>query len=377
MVTFWIAAAALTLGVGALLLRPLLDKTSDRSEVTNPDIEIYKSQLTELDHDEAAGAIGAAEAKSAKTEISRRLLAASEEDQASSTGLSSKQRAAILFLVCLIMPSLAATVYMHGGSPQYAAQPYTDKNGEAELWRQYARAYMQTERFDDAEGALLQAIELSDPRADLYEGLGEVIIFGGDGSISQRAIDAFNTALELDPTRERSRYILAEWMWRQGDREDAVRAFIDLLESTQDQDFQGFLKGRIEETIAEIKAELSGEPVAQRPDSRPVNPARPIAGGGALTGMSDDQRTMVLQMVTGLANRLEEDPDDLEGWLRLIRSYTVLQEVQKADEALQKATLQFLTRPDALTALIALAEELGLTSGPVLPEGAEGLEFPE
>ena len=29
-------------------------------------------------------------------------------------------------------------------------------------------------------------------------------------------------------------------------------------------------------------------------------------------------------MVDGLAMRLEEDPSDLEGWLRLIRAYSVL-----------------------------------------------------
>lgn len=372
MVIFWIVAAALTLGVGALLLRPLLAPASDRNEAANPDIEIYKSQLKELDRDEVSGAIAGSEAKSARAEISRRLLAASDESQASASGLSSRQRAAILVLVCLIMPSLAALVYLQKGSPHYAAQPYTDRNGEAELWTQYARAYMQTERFEDAEGALLQAIDLSDPRAELHEALGEVIIFGGDGSISMRAIEAFNKALELDPTRERSRYILAEWMWRQGDREKAVRSLVDLLEDTQDKEFQEFLKDRIEETIAEMKAELSGEPSAQRPE-----PSSSDKGGESLAGMSDEQRSLVLGMVTGLAQRLETDPDDLDGWLRLIRSYAVLQETHRANEALQKATLVFLTQPEAIEQILTLSEELGLTKGPVLPEGAEGLDFPE
>lgn len=372
MVVFWIVAAVLTLGVGALLLRTLLVKGSDLGNEINPDIEIYKSQLEELGRDEASGAIAGGEAKSARAEISRRLLAASDESQVSASGLSSRQRGAILVLVCLIMPSLAAVVYMQKGNPQYAAQPYTDRNGEAKLWEQYARAYMQTERFEDAEGALLQAIDLSDPRAELYEALGEVIVFGGDGSISPRAIMAFRKALELDPTRERSRYILAEWMWRQGDREEAVRAFVDLLEGTQDKGFQEFLKNRIDETIAEIKAKLSGEPSAQRPEPPAAETSR-----APLAGMSEEQRNRVLGMVSGLADRLEAEPDNLDGWLRLIRSYTVLQETDKANDALQEATLQFLARPEAIDQIVALSEELGLTKGPVLPEGAEGLEFPE
>lgn len=370
---FWIVAAAMTLGVSALLLKGLLGKTdNDIDDPSNPDMTIYRSQLQELDRDEASGAIGAGEARSARAEISRRLLAASDEDQLTSSGLSSRQRVVVLILVCLIMPSMAALLYMQKGSPDYAAQPYTDKNGEAELWESYARAYMQTERFEDAEGAFLQAIELSDPRADLYESLGEAIVFGGDGSISPRAAQAFAKALELDPSLERSRYILAEWAWRQGEREEAVRAFVDLLEDTKDTSFQTYLKERINSALAQIKAELSGEPGAER---SPV-PASGPPGPGPLPGMSEDQRTRVLQMVAGLAQRLEGEPDNLEGWLRLIRSYTVLQENEKARSALQTATLQFLTQPEAMNKILALAEELKLANGPQLPEGAEGIVLP-
>ena len=41
--------------------------------------------------------------------------------------------------------------------------------------------------------------------------------------------------------------------------------------------------------------------------------------------MSEEDRTAFIRsMVDGLAMRLEEDPSDLEGWLRLIRAYSVL-----------------------------------------------------
>jgi cytochrome c-type biogenesis protein CcmH len=376
---FWIVAAAMSLGVSALLLKGLMGKSQSDTDVpTNPDMSIYKSQMQELDRDEVSGAIGVEEAKSARAEISRRLLAAGDEDQMTSSGLSSRQRIAVLVLVCLIMPSLAALIYIQKGSPNYAAQPYTDRNGEAELWVNYGRAYMQTERFEDAEGAFQQAIELSGPRADLYESLGEAIVFGGDGSISPRAARAFTKALELDPARERSRYILAEWAWRQGEREEAVRAFVDLLEDTDDASLQAFLKERIDGALAQIKAELSGEPGTERPSVPPAGLADPGVRPQPrpLSGMSEDQRTRVLQMVAGLAQRLEGEPDNLEGWLRLIRSYTVLQEDEKARSALQTATLQFLTQSEAMSNILALAAELDLAKGPQLPEGAEGIVLP-
>ena len=46
---------------------------------------------------------------------------------------------------------------------------------------------------------------------------------------------------------------------------------------------------------------------------------------------------MIRGMVEGLASRLEENPDDLDGRLRLARAYKVLGERDKAREALAQA----------------------------------------
>ena len=42
---------------------------------------------------------------------------------------------------------------------------------------------------------------------------------------------------------------------------------------------------------------------------------------------------MILAMVGNLAARLEKEPDDVEGWTRLGRSYMVLNQPDKAREA--------------------------------------------
>lgn len=368
MVMFWIAAGALTLGVVALIMRPLVRKGDPGPTEDNPDIAIYRSQLRELERDVTAGAIGAEEAKSARAEISRRLLAAGDEAGASSAALSSRQRLGVALLVCLIMPALATLVYLQKGRPDYAATPYTDRSGEAELWTQYGRAYMRSKQFTDAEASFRQAIELSEPDGALYERLGEAIILGGDGSISEQAIAVFEKAIKLDPGRERSRYMLAEQTWRSGDREAGVRAFIDILEETRDESFQVFLKERIDSAIRDMKAGLSGDPEAMRPESE--------TSSGPLADMSEPQRVRINQMVERLAMRLVAEPNDIEGWLRLIRSYTVLQDKDKMQEALQTATFNFLDQPESLQKILALTEELDLARGPELPEGAQGLEVP-
>jgi cytochrome c-type biogenesis protein CcmH len=43
-------------------------------------------------------------------------------------------------------------------------------------------------------------------------------------------------------------------------------------------------------------------------------------------------------MVQRLADKLEENPNDKKGWLRLARAYKVLGEVEKAKKALERAT---------------------------------------
>ena len=42
---------------------------------------------------------------------------------------------------------------------------------------------------------------------------------------------------------------------------------------------------------------------------------------------------MINSMVTQLSARLKDNPDDVEGWLRLIRSYSVLGRTEDAAEA--------------------------------------------
>ncbi len=69
---------------------------------------------------------------------------------------------------------------------------------------------------------------------------------------------------------------------------------------------------------------------------------------------------MIRGMVDRLASRLKENGADLDGWLRLIRSYAVLNESGKAQEAAASARKQFASEPEALTRIETLTGELGI-----------------
>jgi cytochrome c-type biogenesis protein CcmH len=64
---------------------------------------------------------------------------------------------------------------------------------------------------------------------------------------------------------------------------------------------------------------------------------------------------MIGRMVSGLAERLQANPDDPEGWIRLVRSYAVLGDVAKRDAALDQARRRYSGAPDILGRLEAAA----------------------
>jgi cytochrome c-type biogenesis protein CcmH len=81
---FWVIAAVLTAIVTLALLGPVARARSAafRRRPARHDMEVYRDQLAEVDRDLADGLVDEAQAEVARTEISRRLLAASRKSEA-------------------------------------------------------------------------------------------------------------------------------------------------------------------------------------------------------------------------------------------------------------------------------------------------------
>ena len=69
---------------------------------------------------------------------------------------------------------------------------------------------------------------------------------------------------------------------------------------------------------------------------------------------------MIDGMVEGLATKLRSNPDNVDGWIKLIRSRMVLKQAQKAKVDLSTARKVFAGQPDKLGAINSLAQELDL-----------------
>jgi cytochrome c-type biogenesis protein CcmH len=75
------------------------------------------------------------------------------------------------------------------------------------------------------------------------------------------------------------------------------------------------------------------------------------------------QRKAVIEgMVDGLAQRLKANGNDLAGWVRLVRAYTVLQRGEEARAALADARKALAADEAAQQTLKQLATSLGLGS---------------
>ena len=75
-----------------------------------------------------------------------------------------------------------------------------------------------------------------------------------------------------------------------------------------------------------------------------------------------ERNDMIKSMVDRLASRLETSPRDAEGWIKLIRSQTVLGEKDAAVAALRTALEVFKNEPEQLTSIAAAANDLGVIS---------------
>jgi cytochrome c-type biogenesis protein CcmH len=112
----------------------------------------------------------------------------------------------------------------------------------------------------------------------------------------------------------------------------------------------GDVEGGVSDLRALGRALPAGDPRLADIDtaiSEAAAPAAPVTEGPA----SD----MIGRMVAGLAQRLQANPDDPEGWVRLVRSYAVLGDGPRRDAALEQARRRYASQPEILGQLARAA----------------------
>jgi cytochrome c-type biogenesis protein CcmH len=90
-------------------------------------------------------------------------------------------------------------------------------------------------------------------------------------------------------------------------------------------------------------------------------PALPAETMAAAKSMAEpDRDAMIRGMVDRLATRLKQNGDDVEGWLRLVRAYMVMGDLEKAKAALLDARQAVVNDAEHLRQLNEGAKTFGL-----------------
>lgn len=368
--TLWFILALMTAAAVFAVLWPLSRRPQAAKAAA--DVAVYRDQLDELERDRAAGLVGGAEAEAARVEIARRLIAAADTAQAEEGALRTSQsrRRAAALAGLIALPIGAICLYLAIGSPELPGAPLSARLAtppearsidtlvaqvEAHLernpndgrgWEVIAPVYLRLGRLEDAVKAQRNALQFNGATAAREGDYGEALVALANGVVTADAKAAFERARSHDAKDMKARYFLGLAAEQDGRRDEAAGFFRELLaDAGPDAPWAEVVR----RSLARVDTNAATAPAPSAEDVAAADKMAP-----------EDRNAMVRGMVDRLATRLRQDGADLDGWLRLVRAYTVLGEPDKAKAAAADARSALAGDPDKVRRLDEIAKTLGL-----------------
>lgn len=370
----WLIFTLLTASAVISVLWPLA-RTPRKVGRGDVGVALYKAQLAEIERDEANRLVAPEDAQGAKAEAARRLIAASDAPQDTAPAASPKRALLAALAVVIFVPTLSLWLYSTLGHPDLPDAPLAVRLAappasmdvaaavakiEAHLaqhpddgrgYEVLAPVYLHMGRATDALHAAGEALRLLGPTAERHALYGEALVTAANGMVTPEAKQSFEAAVVADPAAAKPRFFLGLAAEQAGDEARAKDIWGKLAaEAPQDAPWAQALRKRIAALGGASRAAQEAPQENARADMATSMELLPAAG----------QMEVIRGMVERLAARLAQNGQDVEGWLRLMRSYAVLHESDKARSALIEAKRHLAGDPDALARIEALARELGL-----------------
>jgi cytochrome c-type biogenesis protein CcmH len=378
---FWIVLGLLTVIASLAIILPLAGARSDVAAAREHDLEVYKDQLAEVERDAARGLIGIEEAAQARAEIGRRILRIETERSGQvDTRRDSALVRGLAMAAVVAVPLLSWGLYSVIGSPDLPGQPLAERlakapgdstmeelvaRAEAHLranpedgrgWDVLAPIYLRVQKPTEAATAYRNAMRLLGETGPRATGLGEALMAAAGGVVTTDAFTAFERAVALDPTDPRPRFFIATAKAQEGRfgeaAEDLRAARAGLPEGSPWADVIGQALAQAEQAAGQAPAATAETAQAPGPSRDDVEAAQEMS--------PEERADMIEGMVARLDERLRENPQDPEGWQRLVRSYLVLERQDQAREALARGVAALGADTDAARALTAFAAGLGV-----------------
>lgn len=355
----WIVFGSLALVATLFLLLPLRSFGAPVSDRNEGSVSILADQLREVDADAERGLISPDEARAARIEIKRRILSQERKGQRAKPAIA-RFSGGVVWATAFAVPVAAATLYLQLGSPDMPSLAFAEREaarnqqveitelterllrrlqsdpdgGPTEGWVLLGQTYMRLGRYSDAVAAMENVTGRPDANSAVLSQYAEAMIAADDGIVTPAARNALAKARKMDPSNPAAIYYEAIALDQAGDSAEAHDLLIARLDAANGP------ASWMEAFVAQ--ANRIGETLGRKPVS--LAAFAPMAGGdtpgptagdvAAAADMSEQDRAdFVRSMVERLAERLQDEPDDLDGWVRLGKAYRVLGEPDKAREA--------------------------------------------
>ena len=354
MIWFWVVAGLLVLVALVALLGPLVWRAGRVADEGSAVAAMFRRQLAEIDTELAQGRLASDEAVAARTETTRRMLAAADRERGAD-GLAvadpaeASWRVGAAVGIAGLVPAAAIAIYFAVGAPSAINPPVavsatrgTGQHDVTELaaaadqlkerlerdpdhfegWVLLGRTLASLQRFNEAREAYGRAIALKPEEPQLHAELGEVLVLAARGTVTPSAEAEFAKSGN-DP---RARFYGAEAAVQRGDGAAAKTTLQALLtDAPADAPWRKIVAAR----LAEIAPDEATANAAAGPNAQDVAAAQSMS--------REERQAMIRGMVERLAARLEQQPNDKEGWARLARAYDVLGDPEKAQAARARA----------------------------------------
>jgi len=249
MTGFAIIAALLLLASLAVIVLPLLRRSTARPQVERNDVnlQILRDQLVELDADLANGTLSAEQHRIARAELERRALDESQQAVTPADGARSVRRWVAPVVIGIAMPLFAIGMYWHLGDTdglnveswmkQQAAsitpadvgrmmqkleQHLQENPDDAEGWAMLGRSRRALGQFDAAAQAWAKVMQLAPKDADAVANYAEALGLASGGDLAGKPTQLLQRALELDPQNAKALALLGSAAFARSDYTAAI-----------------------------------------------------------------------------------------------------------------------------------------------------------
>jgi cytochrome c-type biogenesis protein CcmH len=169
--------------------------------------------------------------------------------------------------------------------------------------------------------------------------------------VTAEAQAAFLRALKLEPGQPKAGFYLASALAQEGKIKEAVAAWQAMANALP---ADSPWREAVGQAVAAANARLAAVEGGAGPTKEEID---------AAAGMSaEDRSAMIETMVAGLDEKLRQNPRDLEGWTRLVRSYHMLGRADAARDALKRGMAAFGDGSPESKQLAEFSTSLGLTA---------------